>query len=144
MAFVPRIRDPDTRMKSLKNIIVLSIFIIITCIFFRTYFFNNKVPLPFNLLTSFYSPWKYDIWQGYPFGIPNKPLGNDNLKLFYPFKTFTIEEMKKGHIPLWNPYVFSGNVHHATYQSALFYPLNIVYFLFPINDAWSFLVFIQP
>lgn len=131
-------------MKNLKNIIILSIFIIITCIFFRTYFLNNKVPLPFNLLTSFYSPWKYDIWQGYPFGIPNKPLGNDNLKLFYPFKKFTIEEMKKGNIPLWNPYVFSGNVHHATYQSALFYPLNIAYFFLPLPDAWSLLIILQP
>ncbi len=123
---------------------VLGFFIIISLFFFRTYFLTSLVPLPFNLLAFLYSPWKYQAWQGYPNGIPNKPLGFDNLKLFYPYRSFTTEQLKKGKIPLWNPYVFSGNVHAATYQSSVFYPLNIVYFLLPLSDAWSILVIIQP
>lgn len=114
------------------------VFFILSLFFFRPYFTQNKVPLPFNLLVSFYSPWKYE--PGYGLGIPNKPLGDDNIKLFYPYRTFTVDELKAGRIPLWNPHTFSGSVNHAMYQSAVFYPLNVVYFFLPMVDAWSFIV----
>lgn len=123
---------------------VVFLFVLLSGIFFREYIFTKRVPLPFNLLASFYAPWKYETWPGYVAGIPNKPMGNDSLKLFYPFKKFAIDELKAGRIPLWNPYFFSGSVFHATYQSALFYPLNVVYFLLPLRDAWSALTLIQP
>lgn len=118
------------------------IFLLLSLLFFREYILTKRVPLPFNLLVSFYSPWKYE--PEYGVGVPNKPLGDDNIKLFYPYRKFTIEEMKAGRLPLWNPYTFSGSVNHAMYQSALFYPLNLVYFLLPMVDAWSFIVMATP
>lgn len=118
------------------------IFIFLTLFSFRIYVFQHKVPLPFNLLVFYYSPWKHEAEYG--LSIPNKPLGYDNLKLFYPLRKFTVDQLKIGQIPLWNPHVFSGNVHLATYQSAVFYPLNFLYFLFPMVDAWSLLVVAQP
>ncbi len=123
---------------------VIVILLIISSIVFRAYLFKGFVPIQFNLLPSFYSPWKYIAWPGYPSGVSNKPMGTDNPKLFYPYRKFTIDELKKGRIPLWNPYVFSGNIHTATYQSAVFYPFNILYLFIPQADAWSILVFIQP
>ncbi len=130
--------------KKAASVFVLVFFIFVSAVFFRTYFLTRQVPLPFNLLTFLYSPWKYESWQGYPNGIPNKPLGFDNLKLFYPYRSFTTEQLAKGKIPLWNPYVFAGNVHAATYQANVFYPLNVVYFVLPQADAWSLLIIIQP
>ncbi len=121
---------------------VLFIFVLLSGLFFYPYFTQRKVPLPFNLLVSFYSPWKYE--PGFGIGVPNKPLGDDNLKLFYPYRTFTIDQLKAGRIPLWNPYAFSGSVNHAMYQSAVFYPLNFFYFIFPQADAWSLIVMSTP
>lgn len=118
------------------------IFVFLTFFSFRTYFFQNTVPLPFNLLVFYYSPWKYET--GYGLRIPNKPLGYDNVKLFYPLRKFTIDQMRSGRIPLWNPFVFSGNVHLATYQSSVLYPLNIFYFILPTMDAWTVLILLQP
>ena len=133
-------------MKRIKNaqVFVVIFFIFLTLGAFRSYVWKHQVPLPFNLLAFLYSPWKYQTWPGYPLGVQNKPLGFDNLKLFYPYRTFTTAELKQGRIPLWNPYVFSGNVHAATYQSAVWYPLNILYFVLPQADAWSVLIFLQP
>lgn len=128
----------------IKTRYVLLFFLILSVIAFRSYFFKGLVPIQFNLLPSFYSPWKYISWPGYPSGVPNKPIGTDNPKLFYPYRKFTVDELKRGRIPLWNPYVFSGNIHAATYQSAVYYPLNILYFVLPLADAWSILVIIQP
>lgn len=130
-------------MKKDKLLAIL-IFFIFSVVLFRGYFFQNKVPFPANLLVSYYSPWIYYEWKGYPNGPPNKPIGFDNLRIFYPYKKFTIEEIKNLQWPLWNPYNFSGNVHLATYQSAVFYPLNFFYFVFSLVDSWSILVFLQP
>src|SRR3989344_296966 len=130
--------------KYAHNILVLIIFIILSIGVFRQYVFNGYVPFPSNLLVSFYSPWKYMEWEGYPNGPANKPIGFDVLKLFYPYRSYTTERLKSGELPLWNPYVFSGNIHLATYQSAVFYPLTIVYFLLPQIDAWALLVIVQP
>lgn len=121
---------------------ILFIFVFLTFFSFRTYFFQHKVPLPFNLLVFYYSPWKNE--KGYGLHIPNKPLGYDNVKLFYPLRKFTIDQMRLGRIPLWNPFVFSGNVHLATYQSSTLYPLNIFYFILPTMDAWTVLILLQP
>ncbi len=118
------------------------IFIFLALFSFRTYILQNKVPLPFNLLVFYYSPWKHEA--GYGLNIPNKPLGYDNLKLFYPLRKFTTDQMRTGHMPLWNPFNFSGNVHLATYQSSVLYPLNIFYFVLPMMDAWTILVLLQP
>lgn len=123
--------------------IFLSI-VVLTIVFFREYFFNNRVPLPFNLLVSFYSPWRFEKIQGFENGIANKPTGSDVLKLFYPFRKYTEEIIKKSKIPLWNPYIFAGNVHSATYQAAVYYPLNIIYRILSLPDAWSYLVIVQP
>lgn len=133
-------------MKRIKNaqVFVVIFFIFLTLFTFRSYVWKHQVPLPFNLLAVLYSPWKYQTWPGYPLGVQNKPLGFDNLKLFYPYRTFTTAEFKQGRIPLWNPYVFSGNVHAATYQSAVWYPLNILYFVLPQADAWSVFILLQP
>ncbi len=132
------------RRSFLLNSAVFGFFLFLTVIAFRQYIFTGAAPIQFNLLPALYSPWKQEVWQGYERGVPNKPIGTDNPKLFYPFRTFTTEELKQGRLPLWNPFVFSGNVHAATYQTAVWYPLNILYFLLPQIDAWSVLILLQP
>ncbi len=132
------------RRELLVNGLIIGSFLFLTAIAFRFYIFKGLVPIQFNLLPAFYSPWKYETWRGYERGVPNKPIGTDNPKLFYPYRKFTTDELKQGRLPLWNPYVFSGNIHAATYQAAVWYPLTFLYFLLPQADAWSVLIFLQP
>jgi len=51
---------------------------------------------------------------------------------------------KHGQIPLWNPYAFSGYPLLANLQSAVFYPLNILFFIFNAKTAWIIYVLAQP
>lgn len=132
------------KQRVIRSAFIIGIFIFLPILFFRNYVFGGVVPFPGNLLVSYYSPWKYEPIAGYPNGVPNKPIGFDNLKLFYPYRKFSTDELSAGRLPLWNPYVFSGNVHAATYQAAIWYPLNIIYHVLPMIDAWSMLVVAQP
>ena len=120
-------------------------FIILGLVFiYRDVLFDNKILFPSNFLVRFYSPWSTEKIKGWESGIPNKPIGDDQIRIFYPERTFTNEALAKKTIPLWNPYVFSGTPHLANFQSAVFYPLNILYFFLPQIYAWEILLFIQP
>ena len=59
----------------------------------------------------------------------------DLFQQFLPWRAFAVSEIKKGHLPLWNPHLFSGAPFLAGFQSALLYPLNLPYLLLPLNTA---------
>ena len=132
-------------MKKFKKEIVFGlIFFLITVFLFHDYLFKGLIPFPANLLVTFFAPWDTMTFSGWEHGIPNKPMGIDNLNLFYPYKDLSISLLTTGILPLWNPYNFTGNVLLANFQSSIFYPLNFLYFLLPTIDTWSLLVIIQP
>lgn len=56
---------------------------------------------------------------------------------FYPWRDFAVMEYLSGRVPLWNPHVGLGAPLAANLQSGVFYPLNIVYFLLPIERAMT-------
>ncbi|RJP21601.1 MAG: hypothetical protein C4527_23185 [Candidatus Omnitrophota bacterium] len=55
---------------------------------------------------------------------------------FYPWKAYTRAMLAVGEIPYWNPYTFGGAPFLANMQSAVFYPLDLILFLFPME--WFF------
>ncbi|MEK7543333.1 MAG: YfhO family protein [Patescibacteria group bacterium] len=68
----------------------------------------------------------------------------DVVTQIYPWKKITIDSWRQGQVPLWNPYSFSGSPHAANYQTAVFSPVNLLYFVFPFLDAWSLSILLQP
>ena len=87
---------------------------------------GNKFPLFIFLLTLifFYKQLLHPNQAIYPaFDLHNT----------YSFlRIFFVESVKKyAEIPLWNPFSFGGEPFLGNSQSAMFYPLNILYFLSP-------------
>lgn len=114
-------------------------------IFFYQFFLLGKIPFPGDLLISEYNPWKSYPFLGFaPGGLPNKAQYFDVLRQLYPWKILVIESFKSFHIPLWNPYNFSGTPLLANDQSAIWYPFNILYFILSQSTAWALLVILQP
>jgi len=66
----------------------------------------------------------------------------DMIYYFIPFKEIIAENIKNGIMPLWNPYIYCGQPLLANFQSAVFYPLNIFYYAFPIDTAFKINTFI--
>ena len=56
---------------------------------------------------------------------------------FYPWRSFAVQEYLSGQIPLWNPHVGLGAPLAANLQSAVFYPMNLIYLLIPIERAMT-------
>jgi hypothetical protein len=63
----------------------------------------------------------------------------DFLHQYYAFRSFAATSLASGHLPLWNPYTFSGMPFQADIQSAIFYLPNMALTLFAGGghlDAW--------
>ena len=102
-------------------------------------------PIPGDLLVSFYFPYYSGGWEGYnPWTTHKEMLGADAIRQIYLWKEFAITQFKNGQFPLWNPYTFSGQPLLANFQSSVYYPLNIFYFLTNVKNAWIILVISQP
>lgn len=102
------------------------------------------VPFPGDLLLGEVKPWSTYSYFGYnPGSIPNKAQYPDVIRQLYPWKMLAVEQIKTGEAPLWNPHNFSGTPLLANFQSAPYYPLNILYVFLPSLVAWTILVMLQ-
>jgi hypothetical protein len=54
---------------------------------------------------------------------------------FAAWRQFGFDEMRKGHLPLWNPHYLCGNPFLGNFESALLYPLNWQYLCMPLAAA---------
>lgn len=97
---------------------------------------SGRALLPADLLIQF-EPWRSAVpaatnarWD---------PLIWDGITQYYPWRAFAAESLRAGVIPLWNPYQFCGTPFLANGQSAVLYPLNLLFWLLPVATAfgWS-------
>lgn len=122
---------------------ILPFYFLVTLFFFYPVL-KGQIPFAGDLLVS-YPPYSSQGYLGYaPGGVPNKAQGQDSIRESYPWKYFTIRSFKNGQIPFWTPYNFSGNPIMADFQSAVFYPLNLIFFAVPFTAGWTVLMFLSP
>src|SRR5690349_9387526 len=101
----------------------LLIIFIVLIFFFPV--FKGEIPFPGDLLVST-NPYSAESYMGYvPGSYPNKAQGPDIISEIYPWRYFSMQSLKSGEIPFWNPHNFSGNPQMANFQTAVFYPFNI-------------------
>ena len=130
-------------MNKLKTFWPFLLIAFVVAVFFFPVF-KGQIPFPGDILVGD-NPYKTESYLGYaPGGYPNKAQGPDVTKEIYPWRYFSIGELKKGILPFWNPHNFSGNPQLANFQTAVFYPFNVFYLLLPFNYGWSLLIMLQP
>jgi len=89
--------------------------------------------LPADLLRDV-APWR----TGDPHSlVPWNPLMWDGIAEFYPWRLFAAETLRSGFLPLWNPHQFCGTPFVANSQSAVFYPLNLLFCVLPVKSAFG-------
>ena len=121
------------------------LFFFISVIFFRPFFINGALPIPADTIVGLYHPYRDFYALDYPRGIPFKNfLITDPVRQQYPFRNLSIEQLSRGILPLWNPYIMAGFPLLGNLQSAALYPFNIFFLLMPFSYGWSFLIFLQP
>ncbi len=84
--------------------------------------------LPFVL---FWQVWWPDASQRKVFA------QGDFVDQHYPMRTFVAEELRRGRLPLWDPYTFSGEPAAADSIVAAFYPLGLWQVTFTRLPFWA-------
>ncbi|HYX31373.1 MAG TPA: 6-pyruvoyl-tetrahydropterin synthase-related protein, partial [Pyrinomonadaceae bacterium] len=64
----------------------------------------------------------------------------DGLLQNVPFRVAAAQMIRAGHLPLWNPYIFSGMPLFAAAQVGILYPLNWFYLTFSPATATNLMV----
>jgi len=111
-------------------LLALFAFSLFTFLIFWPIFFG-KVNLNGHLLVSFYAIYGENL--------PFKDTGWDQLRIYFPFYKITLDALRSFSIPFWNPYAFSGHPHLADFQTAVFYPLNILGLIVSQVTFWHIL-----
>src|SRR5262245_33167357 len=104
-------------------------YLTLAAVFFWPSFWSGAVPLP--LMNPYVQP--DPIWAAHApasaAGGANRLLG-DVSGFHFPYLSFTIDSLRAGQLPLWNPGLFGGMPFFAANQAALLYPINLVAFWF--------------
>ncbi len=108
-------------------------------VFASPFIIKGTIPFPTQYLVTTFAPWS----TSYAMPVKSGSMP-DVITQIYPWKKITIDSWKRGSIPLWNPYSFAGTMHAGNYQTAIFSPINLLYFIFSMPTAWSLAVLFQP
>src|SRR6266571_441841 len=95
--------------------------------------FLGRVPLPTDVILQF-PP--YQDWNQSTLDHRHAEIG-DMMVAIYPWHDFAAKAIRRGTLPLWNPHLLAGTPFLANSQSALFYPLHLIFIILPMPAAWS-------
>lgn len=83
-----------------------------------------------------YEPWaSYKEAQGV--GLPQNQLVSDLILENYVWKKFIRESIAARQIPLWNPYILSGQPFLANGQHSGLYPFSALFYILPLSKAYG-------
>ena len=94
--------------------------------------------LPFDNLYTF-EPWR-SLQPGL---IPHNELLSDLVLENAVWKAHIRESLAAGELPLWNPKILTGIPFLAAGQASTFYPLNILFYLLPLDVAYGWFTALQ-
>src|SRR5262245_11223710 len=114
---------------------VVLCYLALSGLFFWPSLWYGEVPLP--LMNSYVQP--DPVWAAHTpastAGGANRLLG-DVSGFYFPYLSFTIDSLRAGQFPLWNPGLFGGMPFFAANQAALLYPINLVAYWFGPHYYW--------
>lgn len=121
--------------------ICVAVLLLLPFTLFLSVTFGNRTQLPVDNLFQ-YQPFRASASQ---FGItqPQNALLDDLILENYQWKHHTIEALKAGQLPLWNPYLFAGVPFLAAGQHSMLYPLSALYLLLPLDAAYGWFTVLQ-
>jgi hypothetical protein len=126
------------------DLLVILLPLLVSLLVFRKYIFNNLLPIPADIFPGLYFPW-FDYKWGYHTPVPVQNTAvSDVVSILYPWRILAFRLLKEGILPLWDPTILLGTPLLANFQSAVFNPINILFFVLPEYHAWSLGVIFQP
>jgi hypothetical protein len=104
----------------IRTSLVIAVLIVTVCVFFGDVLFGSRVLLTCN--TFLWQPWRH---YGSEEQIEGRTYRTDSARTYLPRRVELTRRVRKGDLPLWNPYTFSGSPFFADPQSRVVYPVSL-------------------
>jgi MFS family permease len=123
-----------------KDLLSILTLLALSILFFANVLFTDQVLVSDNL--DRYYPWK-----GYGDAEPQRAAVNriwDRVLEEYPQKLVALRMVRRGQLPLWNPYILSGVPLLAIEPArGFFYPVNVIFYLMDPLKGFGYVSFVQ-
>ena len=128
-----------------KGIILsCAVMIALTVLLFWQFFLKGNIPIPTSYMLSWYQPWKSVYTADGVSLLSHKPVVDDAFRHLYPLRVIASDMIKKGQLPLWNPYNGSGTPLLAIMHPGYLTPFGIFFLFLSPTIAWTFYIMLQP
>lgn len=114
--------------------IILALFIL-SILFFAPVTLGGKTMLPADNVFA-WAPWSdYAAQAGVT--TPHNGLLSDLYLENYAWKDLIVQALNQGELPLWNPYILSGEPFLAAGQHSALYPFSVLFYVLPVAAAFG-------
>ena len=125
-----------------SHLISLLILALLPTILLWPVLFTGKTLLPFDNLFEWEPYCQFAERAGVTLP-PHNSLLSDLILENYVWKKFIVECLRKGQLPLWNPYLFCGVPFLAAGQHSAMYPFSLLFYILPIVRAYGIFTWLQ-
>lgn len=122
----------------------LFILLLVTFLIFSPFFLKGHIPFPGSFMVAWYEPWKSMTAAGDAPSIVHKPVVDDAFRHLYPLRVLASDVMRRGELPLWNPYNAAGTPLLAIMHPGYLTPFGLFFLLFSSPIAWALYILVQP
>jgi O-antigen/teichoic acid export membrane protein len=95
----------------------------------------GRTILPLDNLYEF-PPWRAHA-PDVGIDTPHNRLVSDAILQNYSWKRLARESLSRGELPLWNPYILSGEPFLAAAQNGALYPPGVLFYVLPLTYAYA-------
>lgn len=129
------------RKDAFINLAIVLALLILLVIFFWPVILGGKTLLPLDNLFAF-QPWQSFAAQ-FNVDVPHNELLSDLILENYVWKRLIVQALKNRQLPLWNPYILSGQPFLAAGQHSALYPLSALFYILPLVKAYGYFTVLQ-
>jgi len=122
--------EPEFRKRAWLFAAAAAFYICIALFIFREAVFTDRVQICNDITMTTY-PWALDRPEG---AKPRNPALSDQCTVFYSWFHYTAKMLNQGELPLWTPHALGGAPYMGNLSTAIFYPLNLLIAVMPLND----------
>ena len=124
-----------------QDLLAALVLLLLPLLLFWPVTIGPRTLLPVDNLFA-YEPWA-SFQESLGVGQPQNQLLSDLILENYVWKKFIRESLAAGQVPLWNPYILSGQPFLANGQHSALYPFSLIFYLLPLSKAYGWFTVIQ-
>src|SRR5688572_18599111 len=112
--------------RRLPDLAIIALLFLLPLILFWQQTVGGRTLIPAENLYQYEPYASYREQVGAP-AIPHNHLVSDLVLQNFQWKSFILESLSMGEVPLWNPHQFSGIAFFAAGQQSTAYPFSLLY-----------------